>query len=300
MEKIDNASKRTESIEYISGFLPERIRNACRNYLNAYKDISELRLRLDQAISFTVAGRSMITGMKVNRDDLQYVTDHLTEGNYYKNEELMRRGYLTLDHGIRVGIAGDVFVSEGAVSNLKYVNYINIRIPSVTVCDCLKLINHIENSAYNSSILVISSPCNGKTTLLRSVCKVLSSPPHSKRLAVIDTNRELALPCGENGALAEYFSGYPKAYGINVAIKYFNPEYLICDELGEKSECEEIMASVHSGVPLIASAHAASFSDLKKKKSLALLLENGVFDTVYKIHRSELGFEAELKRVTEL
>ena len=287
-------------IAYIVSLLPDRLRSACNNYLMSYSEITELRLRIDAPISFSINGTNLITGMKCSRDDIGYCVDRITDGNYFKNEELMRIGYVSLPYGIRAGVCGDVFVSGGAVKVLRCVNYINIRIPSVLLVNCEKVLSYIQDSGFSTSILVFSPPCGGKTTLLRSIAYALGTSPYQKRVSVIDTNRELGVRAFADNNICEYLSGYPKAYGINMAIRYMNPEYIICDEIGLKDEIEAISETMRSGVPLIASLHADSFVSVKQKGKVSELLGNGVFDTLLKISRIGKSYDYELKKVSEL
>ena len=291
---------RASVIKYVISLVPERFKSACANYLRAYSDISELRLRLNAPLSFTVNGGNLITGMKLSREDVQYTVDKITEGNYFKNEEIMRQGYVTLPLVLRAGICGDVFVASGTIKVLKTVNSINIRIPSTVLIDCDKIIKHIESTNFSTSILVFSPPGCGKTTLLRSITHFLSSTPYQKRVCVVDTNRELVLPYASEIGISEYLSGYPKSQGIYIATKYLNPEYIICDEIGGYDEDNAILETQHSGVPLIASIHCDTFSSLKLKKSANILLEKGVFDSVLRIKRNGKAYEYELKKVSDL
>jgi stage III sporulation protein AA len=98
----------------------------------------------------------------------------------------------------------------------------------------------------------------------------------------------------------ENLSGYPKAYGIDISFKYMNPEYIICDEIGDIEEAKAITSSQHSGVPFIASAHADSFSSLLLRHNIAYLLENNVFDTVIKLSRNAKSVDFDIRRVCDL
>ena len=287
-------------LKYIISLMSDKLRQPVSNYLYAYSDICEIRIREGLPIAFTLSGGNLITGISAAHSDIQYIIDRMTDGNYLKNEEIMRQGYLSLGYGVRVGVCGDVFVSAGEVKVLKYVKYLNIRLPTTYLTDCSPIIQHIENNSFYSSILLFSPPCQGKTTVLRSISYKLSSPPHQKRLCIVDTNRELgildaALPC-----FCENLSGYPKACGINIAFKYMNPEYIICDEIGGIDEAREILASQYSGVPFIASAHADSFSSLLRRPNISLLVDNGVFDTLVKLTRKGNKIEYDIRKVSEL
>lgn len=287
-------------LKYISSLMSDRLISTVHNYLFAYGNIYEIRLRLDTPLAFTLSDGNLITGMICKRDDINTIIDRMTGGSYFKNEELMRQGIITLKYGIRVGVCGDVFLSGGAVKTLKSISYINIRIPSQYIIDCSLLINHIKESNFSSSVLIFSPPCYGKTTYLRSVANALSSAPIPKRVCVIDTNHELFYKNPTVPSFCDYLFGYPKPYGITIAYRYMNPEYIICDEIVEKDEAEALLITQHTGVPLIASTHADSFSALLNKKNIATLIENGVFDTLLKIKKVNKGFAYEIKKVSEI
>ena len=280
--------------------MPDKLQSTVSNYLHAYSDICEIRIRVDLPIVFTISSGNLVTGVNVTSSDVQYIIDRMTDGNYFKNEEIMRSGYITLKHGIRVGVAGDVFVSDGVVKVLRFVKYLNIRIPSVYICNCDEIINYIENNNFNSSILLFSPPCQGKTTVLRSIIYSLSASPYQKRIAVVDTNRELSLATADKTCICENLAGYPKSYGINLALKYLNPEYIACDEIGDANEAYEIASARHCGVPIIATAHAESFSSLFYRPNIENLLRNGAFDTVIKLSRNQKNISFQIKKVSEL
>ncbi len=301
MNGVSNQEEYKEKLnDYICSLFPERIKVACKNFLSAYPNISEVRLRIGSSLSFTVSDKNLVTPIRCKREDIAYCVDRMTESNYVKAEEVMRNGYLTLKYGCRAGIAGDVFVHDGKVKILKTVNYINIRIPSVFTVPNTELFEFLEKSDFRASVLVISPPGGGKTTVLRSITEQLSVPPVSKRVVAIDTNRELKNElCAEN-SVCDYLSGYPKAVGIEIASHYFSPEYIICDELGGPEETEAICSLQHTGVPFIASAHARDFSDVKMRKNLDILIKNHVFDAVMRLKRNGTNIMCEIKRISDI
>lgn len=283
---------------YVASLFPEHIKIACGNFLSAYPDISEVRLRIDAPLSFTFRDKNLVTPIKCGRDDITYCVDRMTDSNYVKAEDMMRRGYVTLRHGCRAGVAGDVFVSDGKIKILKNVSYVNIRLPSVLNVPNTELLHFLEKSDYKASVLVISPPGGGKTTVLRSIAEQLSVPPVSKRVAVIDTKHELKNELCSRNSLCDYLGGYPKSIGIEIATQYFTPEYIICDELGGYEETELICSLQHTGVPLIASAHARDVSDLKMRKNLEILLKNNVFDAIMVLKRSGVNIVSEIRRIS--
>ena len=286
--------------KFVTSLFPDNIRYAVANYLGAYSDISEIRIRCDKPLAFTLRASNLITGLTIDRDALSFILNKMTDGNFYKNEEMMKCGFLSLPYSIRVGVAGDVFVSGGAIKFIKNVCYLNIRIPNTLLINVDEVVEYIKNKSFNTSILVIGAPCSGKTTLLRSLCKQLSDPPYNKRVSAIDTNKELVLPSFLSSTSCEYLTSYPKMEGIRTVIRYFNPEYAICDELCGSIESDVLKELHHSGVPIIASAHCDSFSSLKTRTDLSFLINNGIFDTVLCVKMVERSYKFEIKGCFEI
>ncbi len=286
--------------DYVLSLLPDKLKSVAKNYLSAYPGISEIRLHSGAPTVFNNRGQSLVSKIKCEQSDIDSSVSRLTESNYMKYEEIMRNGYITLKNGCRAGIAGDVFVSDGKIKLLKKVTHINIRLPAVMSVRCPDIMEYLEKNNFSSSVLIISSPGIGKTTLLRSIAYTLSSSPYNKRVAVVDTNRELFNPFTDGNSICDFLEGYPKPDGIAIATKYFSPEYIICDELGEKAETQAILELSHTGVPFIASAHGESFSDVYLRENLKLLLDAGVFDAVVRLSRRETKILSELKKVSDI
>jgi stage III sporulation protein AA len=128
----------------------------------------------------------------------------------------------------------------------------------------------------------------GKTTLLRNVALELSKAREPKRVALIDTRYELSYSVG-TGGLIDILSGYPRALGIEIAVRCMNPQVIICDEIGEKNEAYAIASAKNSGVPFVASAHGESIEGLLQREGINLLHEAGVFGFYVGIKRSVTG-----------
>ncbi len=283
---------------YVSSLFPEHIKSACKNYLSAYPDISEVRMRLGSPLSFTLPDKNLVTGIKCYNEDIAYCIDKMTESNYMRFEDMIKSGYITLKNGCRAGISGDVFTVNCKIKTLRSICSVNIRLPSVIYIENRELMEYLEKNNHSKSVLVISPPGVGKTTVLKNIAYSLSTPPVSKRVAVVDTRHELYFEGASS--LSDYFSGYPKADGISIASTYFNPQYIICDEIGGESEAEAISSLQHIGVPLIASAHAESFFDVKLRKNLRILLDNCVFDAIMRLYRVNNSVRSEIKSVSEI
>lgn len=240
--------------KYLLQFFPAHLRDLLYCYFNTYDSVCEIRLRVDRCISFTVKSKTVLSKIYVCRNDMDHIIDAMTQNNIYLYEPIMINGFLPLDHNIRVGLSGDVYVSNDKIKSLRYINNVNIRIPDIQTVECRSICQFITDDPTDGNLIVISPPYSGKTTLLRSIAQQLSSEPYLKRLCIIDTNRELNIN-NDGSVTADVFSGYPKRIGINIATRYFSPEYIICDELSTIKEIQAISGVINRGVNVIASVH---------------------------------------------
>ena len=272
----------TQISDYILTLIPNHLVPAFRNYFSLYPELSEIRFHSGAPITFTNKGINIVTQIKTSKIDVEYIFTNLIDNNILLCEPVIKQGYIPLKYNLRAGICGDVFVVNNEISSIRSVRDINIRIPLLNIIDCATVLDYIKENNFCSSILVISPPGCGKTTFLRSIAYHLSTPPNYRRVAVIDTSRELDFPLSNN-SIADHFTGYPKALGIITATKYFSPQYIVCDEISTISEAKSICHSLNAGVPIIASAHGNDLKSVKLRKGIAYLLDKHVFNAVIEI-----------------
>ena len=123
-------------------------------------------------------------------------------------------------------------------------------------------------------------PLSGKTTILRDICRILGK---KHRISIIDERSEIAaayhgVPQNDIGEFSDVFNGYDKKNGIETAIRVMSPELVVCDEIGGKSDCEAILASVNSGVRFLASVHGREIEEILKREHIKKLIDYGVFE----------------------
>jgi stage III sporulation protein AA len=133
------------------------------------------------------------------------------------------------------------------------------------------------------STLIVSEPCGGKTTLLTDLVRELSKSGF--RTAVIDERGEIAstvqgIPQKDLGALADILDGYPKPYGMMVALRTLAPQVLVCDEIGTDEEAEKMLEAMNAGVPVLATAHAKDEEELFNRPQIKRLTDAGAISKI--------------------
>ena len=117
-------------------FLPQEVQNAL-SYLN-YNYLSEIRFRRGQPVIIEYKGEYKYInafGVADNTNNLITVREiepiilAATNGCIYNFTEQMKNGFITVGHGVRIGIAGEYVTQNGEVTTIKEITSLNIRIP---------------------------------------------------------------------------------------------------------------------------------------------------------------------------
>ncbi|TXK83415.1 stage III sporulation protein AA [Paenibacillus sp. N3.4] len=237
---------------------------------------------------------------KPTRQDCLTLLEMLTNHSLYTFEEELRRGYITVAGGHRVGLAGRTVLDQGQVKQIRDVSSFNIRIardiqgvgkellPSL-VDPLLKSIHHT---------LIISPPQQGKTTLIRDLTRLISrgdwgngfSHFAAKKVGVVDERSEIAAcmkgtPRFDLGPRTDVLDGCPKAEGMMMMIRSLSPDVLVVDEIGRPEDVYAIHEAVHTGIRVVATAHGMDFGDVRMRPVLKQLLDEGVFARYVILHR---------------
>lgn len=190
-------------------------------------------------------------------------------------------GFVTIKGGHRVGICGTAVVSDGAISNVRDISTISIRIAREFIGCAENLVGDIVSNS--NGILICGSPSSGKTTLLRDIARTLSVA-YKAKVSVVDTRGEIAA-CA-NGVsqndlgLCDILNGYPRAVGIEQAIRSLSPRFIVCDEIGNQRDVDAVLSGVNSGVSFVATIHAATKEELMNRYSVDALLKKEAFNKV--------------------
>lgn len=251
--------------------------------------ISELRFRIFSHIEIVLQGglgkwveKPMV--YQITPQDMEEIFLLLCSCSVYSYIDELRQGYITLAGGHRAGLCGKAVIKEGKITSMKDITSINIRV-SREVRDCaVGVMPYIVGHRGVRNTLILAPPGGGKTTMLRDIARQLSDGMTSQtigmRVGIIDERSEIAARSGlylghDVGKRTDVLEGIKKSQAIGMMIRTMAPQVIITDELGDEQDLCAVREAVYSGVSVIASIHASSIKDLRKKK---LFLENPLED----------------------
>lgn len=201
-----------------------------------------------------------------DKTEAENVVMRACKRSLYTVTDTLLRGYVPVSGGIRVGVCGSGVSVGGKLAAVKDFRSVNIRIPHEIKGCAISTANYIARGARVKNTLVVSPPGAGKTTLLRDLCRLLSDGGRSVLLC--DEKFELACVSGgaslDVGRCTDVISGVSKAQAFEMGIACMRPDVIIADELFG-TDMESVRRASACGISVIASVHAATIDDLKKK-----------------------------------
>ena len=232
--------------------------------------------------------------VRVTDAQMTELLERVTRSSLYSVKDEIKNGYITIEGGHRVGIAGTAVTENGSVEFIKNISAMNIRRAAEVIGAADSVMAHIDQNPVKSA-LVISPPCCGKTTMLRDIARSLSHSGHS--VGIADERCELAAMYNgrspfDLGNLTTVLDNCPKAQGMLMLLRSMSPEVIITDEIGSAEECEAIQSIMNSGVAVIASVHGRNADGLMKRTHLSRLVP--MFDTVITLSQ-KIGEVAEIR-----
>ncbi len=239
--------------------------------------LQELRLRLGSPVELVMAGTSQWLKKTATEQDISFIINTASRYSPWA-ASTAAFGYITAPGGHRIGMAGEVTVKDGAVTGIRTVQSLCIRVAREFPGIGTKI------GELPGNLLLIGPPGSGKTTLLRDVIRSVSQREH---IAVVDERGEL-FPVGlDRGQMTDVLLGCGKPPGIDMALRTMGPSCIAVDEITAKSDCDALMQAGWCGVRLMATAHAASKQDLRQRPVYRPLWECGLFETLIILRRDK-------------
>ncbi len=275
--------KRTSCLPQALPYLPAELRSRIQQLPSPMQEqIQEIRLRTGRSVTITVQGEEQLlphsgTPAVLSPSYMDAVFRSVCEHSVHSYQQEICRGYITIAGGNRVGLCGTA-VMQQQIEGMRHISGMNLRI-AAQIHGCGEELYHRTLDGKTGGLLICAPPNSGKTTILRDLCRICGS---RYRVSVIDERSELAamhqgISPFDLGAMTDVFDGYPKAIGIETAVRVMAPQYVVCDEIGGIEETEAILHTVHTGVHLIATAHLEDLRQLSQRPQLQRLIEAGVF-----------------------
>ena len=269
------------------------IREVERSRPTLPEDISEIRLRAGRYAALTIGAENLLLPVTVSEGDLREILTALTHGSLYAHREELVEGYITLDGGIRVGVAGRAVHEGREITAITDITSLAFRIPH-RIRSAGEAAEQIFRAEGGCGLLVFSPPGGGKTTLLCDLARRLAEGAPPLRVALVDSRGELSAGGYGRGAMIDILCGYPKATGIEQAVRTLSPEVVIVDEIGSRRESEAILSASLAGVPIVATTHAATLAEVTARPAVLPLLRAGVFRKIIGLYRSAGTVRAEI------
>lgn len=278
------------SVKKVLSLLPSamsgEIGSIIRGRLGGEDELSEVRV-IREGVCSIVYGREMLTlGYSPTSAETEEILSKACSGGVYAFRDTIKRGYVSLGEGVRLGVSGVAAYDDGKLIGISRPRSLIFRLPMYR-CDFGDKLISIYRRGIGKGMLIYSPPAIGKTTALRALAEIVSK---EKRLCIVDERGELD---ADKLPYASVLSGYEKALGIEIALRTHSPEIIMVDELGV-GEADTLAGVLGAGIPVIATAHGGSVDDLLSRSATAKLIKNGFFDILVGI--SLKGGKYRLKR----
>ncbi|OXS52390.1 stage III sporulation protein AA [Cohnella sp. CIP 111063] len=290
----------------IMELFPTSLRSVLERMPEAAKEsLEEIRIRENRPMEIGYGSRyafvredgslteSSPEAYRPGRDQCRALLERITNHSIYAAEEELRRGYVTVAGGHRIGLAGRAVLDGGAVSHLKDIAGFNVRIARARTGfggQVLPGLLDVQARTIRHT-LIVSPPQQGKTTLIRDLARCISYGTWhhpaargwgSRKVGIVDERSEIAasergVPTFDLGPRCDVLDACPKAEGMMMMLRSMSPEVLVVDEIGRPEDTEAIREAIHAGVRVLATAHAADMADVLARPALGRLAAEGAF-----------------------
>ncbi len=261
--------------------------------LQMQMEAEELRLRTGRALTVTVRGQERgVSARQVDEQMLWSVLESAAEASIHTVSEALRSGYCTARGGFRVGICGTPVLRDGCPDGFRSLQSVCIRISREKHGIADRLLRAVGGAERMPSLLLLSPPGGGKTTLLRELVRSLSRA--GQRISLCDERGEIAalwhgVPQLDVGPCTDVMDSCPKEPALRMLLRAMAPQILAMDEITDPNDTAVLLEAAGRGVRLLATAHGRDPSELRRKPAYIRLLREGAIGAfaVLSLHGGE-------------
>lgn len=262
------------------------------------EELTELRLRTDKPMilrmnqeEYFLNGKVLEKEQKENsymvkEADIKETMEYITNYSLYAFNDELRKGYITVSGGHRIGICGRAVYENGVIRTIRNIQALNIRV-SRQILGCGEKVSDflIENGQFQNT-LILSRPGMGKTTLLRDLVRIFSDGIkniHGFTIGVVDERSEIAScylgkPQNNVGIRTDVLDCCQKRDGMLMLVRSMRPDIIAVDEIGGVEDCHAMEYAALSGCNILATIHGNSLEELLHKKGIGELMREKLFE----------------------
>lgn len=204
-----------------------------------FEQLQEIRLRIQSPLlilyqnkEFYVREDGTLGGNRENayiisKNEIKETMEYISNYSLYAYEEEMKQGFITIQGGHRIGLAGKVIMEKDMIKSMKYISFINVRLSHQMKGCADGILPYMIEENNVKHTLIISPPRCGKTTLLRDMIRQLSNGTEYFKgvtVGVVDERSEIGacymgVPQNELGVRTDILDCCPKAKGMLMLIR---------------------------------------------------------------------------------
>ena len=283
--------KKIESTLSVLSYLPTQISEEILRLVGGRREgvlgLREIRLRAEGRCSILYLKEKIPLFSSLKLNEAESLVNLLCDGALYAHRDTLASGYVTLRGGVRVGICGYARYEGGRLVGVSEMRSLVFRIPGGE-CEISEELA-AAFSEVRRGMLIYSPPGVGKTTALRALAKSVGEGASPRRVCGVDERCEFSEE-DYSACEVDILKGYTRREGIEIATRTMSAEVIMIDEIGA-DDAESIRDVLRCGIPIVATAHAASYEEIKSKPGIASLISTGAFDVFAGISTSDSGYK---------
>ncbi|MCI9149259.1 MAG: stage III sporulation protein AA [Lachnospiraceae bacterium] len=293
-------------MEELIRIFPLHLHEFCRQAFGRKYRPEEIRIRVRQPLQLLNSGEELFWNgeclqeaskgaYRASETDVQEILDAISRYSLYAFEEELRSGFLTIQGGHRVGLAGKAVCEGGQICTLRQISFLNIRIAGERKGCADSVLPYLREGERIYNTLIVSPPGVGKTTLLRDCIRQISDGDDAhlgKRVGLVDERSELAAsymgcPQKDVGLRTDVLDCCPKSQGMLLLLRSMSPQVIGVDELGGAADYEAVEYVLHCGCRILGTLHGESLMEMEQKPYLAKWLREGYFERLLFLERGQ-------------